>query len=276
MKKILSLLSVLTFSSQCVSGVSACNNDELLKLNAGSLFNAGNISTWGKTQKAIINQAYLTAAAQSHLSTWGGWINDINQTSSMEEKGLTKALHKINPSLDVGIGKDNIKVSYLPAPSNKASLKQVLAQGINLHLQATWMQGEELNIKIKGFIPKPKQTKPRKIYRNYSLEKQALDDPSNASKESPIGIYTPAKSGKILASDWDSYLITNALNETWKVLGGLDEDMYDNVSYEPVEIDRGSTVLCEMYFHNSKENPKIVHFLGYTKKHPRDVYIKGF
>ncbi len=100
---------------------------------------------------------------------------------------------------------------------------------------------------------------------NYKNEQLALEDQTKASKESPINIYTPAKSGKILASDWDGDQITNTLNETWKVLGGLDQDLYPDVSYKHVNITRGKMVLCEMY----------LPLLGFTKEHPRYFYIKG-
>ena len=264
MKKILSLLAVLAVSSQCVSAVNACNNQKPLKLNPVSPFESDNLNTWGKAQKAIINKAYLKVAAQSHLSTWGGWIKHVNKTSSMEEKGLTKALQKINPCLHVVGIRNNIKASYLHAPSNKDSLKKVLAQGVMLHLEALWELGEELNVEIKGFIPKPKQTPAWIIAPNYSREKKILSDPHSAPQKDPILLPTGG-ADKILPNEWDKDQVSYTLNSSWSSMGGLDDGLDSYATYKKVTIIKGKPVLCEMYL------PK----LGFTKENPVYFYVKG-
>ncbi len=277
MKKILSLLTVLSLTTQFAFFANGCDNNNKLNLkqNLGSKFKASDLNTWGKTQKNIINNVYIDAVKQSHLLTWEGWIKHNKNSSSLEERALVNALHKINPSLYIRGIRKNIIWSYLNTPSNQDYLKSVLAKGIQLSI-ASINGHENFNVEIKGFIPSIKKFKPLSNVINLSEIKTILLDKYNlyASLKYPIYLSTP-KSGKLLAKNWDKYCVASDLSEQWSWMGGLTSCLYPYVQYKHIDIIKHQPRRCEMYFINSKEYPNIAQFLGYTKKHPRVFWIEG-
>ena len=158
MKKILSLLTILTVSTPFASIVSGCstkqnedklNNSEVI-IQPSKKFDVWNLSTWGAQQKQVINQAYLNEAKNYDSdTTWGDWL----YTYLYENSAIDISFDKINPLIDVFNPNPNISRFYLPTPNDKDSLKDVLSKGIELYVKGIkdGIYGD-LTMEIKGNI----------------------------------------------------------------------------------------------------------------------------